>query len=96
MARLADFINQYQYLLRLDRPVMDQSGLTSEYLIDLGAFMQPSLDAAMAAQKDGADPTAVESAVVDAAGKLGLRLEPRKVSMTALVIDHIELTPTPQ
>jgi|HubBroStandDraft_1064217.scaffolds.fasta_scaffold414194_2 uncharacterized protein (TIGR03435 family) len=58
--------------------------------------MQPSLDAAMATQKDGDDPTAVESAVFGAVEKLGLRLEPRKVSMTALVIDHIEMTPTPQ
>jgi uncharacterized protein (TIGR03435 family) len=57
--------------------------------------MQPSLDAAMAAQKDGADPAAAESAVVDAAEKLGLRLEPRKVSMTAMVIDYREMTPTP-
>ena len=96
MARLADFINQYRDHLRLDRPVVDQSGLTGEYLIDLGAFMQPSLDAAMATQKDGADPTAVESAVVSAVEKLGLRLELRKVSMTALVIDHIEMTPMPQ
>lgn len=96
MARLAGFINQYDYVLRLDRPVVDQSGLKSEYLIDLEAFMQPLLDAAMPAQKDGADPTAVESAVFGAVEKLGLRLQPRKVSMTALVIDHIEMTPTPQ
>jgi len=50
MARAADFINQYQYVLRLDRPVVDQSGLNSDR-IDLEAFMQPLLDAAMAAQK---------------------------------------------
>jgi uncharacterized protein (TIGR03435 family) len=95
MARAADFINQYQYVLRLDRPVVDQSGIKSD-LIDLEAFMQPLLDAAMPAEKDGADPTAVESAVFGAVKKLGLRLEPRNVSMTALVIDHIEMTPTPQ
>jgi uncharacterized protein (TIGR03435 family) len=75
---------------------VDQSGLKSEYLIDLEAFMLPSQAAAMAAQKDGADPTSAESALFSAAEKLGLRLEPRKVSMTALVIDHIEMTPTPQ
>jgi uncharacterized protein (TIGR03435 family) len=45
---------------------------------------------------DGADRMAMESAVFGAVEKLGLRLEPRKVSMTALVIDHIEMTPTPQ
>jgi uncharacterized protein (TIGR03435 family) len=96
LARLADFINQYRDYLRLDRPVVDQSGLKSEYLIDREAFMLPSQAAAMAAQKDGADPTAAESALFSAAEKLGLRLEPRKVPMTALVIDHIEMTPTPQ
>jgi uncharacterized protein (TIGR03435 family) len=74
MARLADFINQYRDYLRLDRPVVDQSGLKSEYLIDLEAFMLPSQAAAMAAQKDGADPTAAESALFSAAEKLGLRL----------------------
>ena len=95
MARVADFINQYQYVLRLDRPVVDQSGLKSE-LINLEAFVQPLLDAAMAAKRDGADPTAVESAVFGAVEQLGLRLEPRKVSMTTLVIDHIDMTPTPQ
>ena len=45
---------------------------------------------------DGADRMAMESALFSAAEKLGLQLEPRKVSMTALVIDHIEMTPTPQ
>jgi len=96
MTRLAEFISQYRDYLRLGRPVVNQSGIKGEYLIDLEAFMQPSLDAAMAAEKDGADPTAAESAVFSAAEKLGLRLEPRKVSMIALVIDHIEMTPTPQ
>jgi uncharacterized protein (TIGR03435 family) len=74
---------------------VDQSGLNSDR-IDLEAFMQPLLNAAMATQKDGADRMAMESAVFGAVEKLGLRLEPRKVSMTALVIDHIEMTPTPQ
>ena len=93
MAQAADFINQYQYVLRLSRPVVDQTGVESDH-IDLGAFVQPLLDAAIAAQKDGDDPMAVESAVLGAVQKLGLRLEPRKASMTALVITHIELTPT--
>ena len=95
MARVADFINQYQNVLRLERPVVDQSGLKSN-LINLEAFMQPLLDAAAAVKRDGADSTAVESAVFGALEKLGLRFEPRKVSMTALVIDHIEMTPAPQ
>jgi uncharacterized protein (TIGR03435 family) len=95
MARAAEFINQYQYVLHLDRPVVDQTGLESD-LINLEAFLQPLIDAAMAAQKDGADRMAVEGAVFGAVEKFGLRLEPRKVSMTALVIDHIEMTPTPQ
>jgi uncharacterized protein (TIGR03435 family) len=56
----------------------------------------PLLNAALAAKKDGAHPMAVESAVLGAFQQLGLRLEPRKASMTALVITHIELTPTPE
>jgi uncharacterized protein (TIGR03435 family) len=94
MARAADFINQYQDVLRLSRPVVDQTGVEADR-IDLASFVQPLLDAAIAAQKDGADPMAVESAVLGAVQKLGLRLEPRNASMTALVITHIE-TPTPE
>jgi uncharacterized protein (TIGR03435 family) len=95
MAQAADFINQYQYVLRLSRPVVDQTGVEADH-IDLASFVQPLLDAAIAAQKDGADPMAVESAVLGSVQKLGLRLEPRKASMTVLVITHIELTPTPE
>jgi len=95
MAQAADFINQYQDVLRLSRPVVDQTGVEADH-IDLASFVQPLLDAAIAARKDGADPMAVEIAVLGAVQKLGLRLEPRKASMTALVITHIELTPTPE
>ena len=94
MAQAADFINQYQYVLQLSRPVVDQTGVEADH-IDLSSFVQPLLDAAIAAKKDGADPIAVESAVLGAVQKLGLRLEPRKAPMPALVITHIELTPTP-
>lgn len=95
MAQAADFINQYQNVLQLSRPVVDQTGVEADY-IDLASFVQPLLDAAIAARKDDADPLAVESAVLGAVQRLGLRLEPRKASMTALVINHIELTPTPE
>jgi uncharacterized protein (TIGR03435 family) len=94
MAQAADFINQYQYVLQLSRPVVDQTAVQADH-IDLASFVQPLLDAAIAAKKDTADPMAVESAVLGAVQKLGLRLEPRKASMTALVITRIELTPTP-
>jgi uncharacterized protein (TIGR03435 family) len=94
MVQAADFINQYQYVLQLSRPVVDQTGVEADHM-DLSSFVQPLLDAAIAAKKDGADPMAVESAVLGAVQKLGLRLEPRKAPMPALVITHIELTPTP-
>ena len=94
MAQAADFINQYQYVLQLSRPVVDQTGVEADR-IDLASFMQPLLNAASAAKKDGADAMEVESAVLGAVQKLGLRFEPRKASMTALVITHIDLTPTP-
>jgi uncharacterized protein (TIGR03435 family) len=95
MAQAADFINQYQHVLQLSRPVVDQSNVEADH-IDLASFVQPLLDAAIAAQKDGVDALAVESAVLSAVRKLGLRLEPRKASLAALVITHIELTPTPE
>jgi uncharacterized protein (TIGR03435 family) len=95
MAQAADFINQYQYVLQLSRPVVDQTGVDADH-IDVASFVQPLLDAAITARKDSADSMDVESAVLGAVQKLGLRLEPRKASMTVLVITHIELTPTPE
>lgn len=95
MAQAVDFINQYDYVLRLSRPVVDQTGLEVDR-IDRAAFVQPLLDAALAANRDGADPMAVESAVLGAVHQLGLRLEPRKARMTALVVAHIDMTPTPE
>jgi uncharacterized protein (TIGR03435 family) len=95
MAQAADFINQYQYVLQLSRPVVDQTGIDADH-IDVASFVQPLLDAAITARKDSADSMEVESAVLGAVQKLGLRLEPRKASMTVLVITHIELTPTPE
>jgi uncharacterized protein (TIGR03435 family) len=38
MARAADFINQYDYVLRFSRPVVDQTGLEADH-IDLASFV---------------------------------------------------------
>jgi len=95
MAQAADFINQYQNVLQLNRPVVDQTGVEADH-IDLASFVQPLLDAAIAARKDGGDAISVESAVLGAVQRLGFRLQARKAAMTALVITHLELAPTPE
>lgn len=66
------------------RPVLDRTGLTGRYDINLGTFrvggIAPSTDSTES------DSQTVFSAV----GDLGLKLEPAKEQMEILVIDHIE------
>jgi uncharacterized protein (TIGR03435 family) len=70
---------------RLDRPVVDQTGLTGQY--DLTVHPLPITHY---------DPkaTTVEntdfSGIIDGVKNLGLRLEPAKVPTNVLIIDHID------
>jgi uncharacterized protein (TIGR03435 family) len=79
MDSLAFFMNTY-----LDRPVLDRTGLTGTYDIDLdvsrdldsGPGPMPMLDL-----KSAVEP-------------LGLKLDPRKESFEIIVVDHAEKAPT--
>jgi uncharacterized protein (TIGR03435 family) len=64
----------------VDRPVIDQTGLTGRYKVDL----EWTVDS------DGSSP-GIFSAVQE---QLGLKLEPRKGPIDTLVIDHAEKVPT--
>jgi uncharacterized protein (TIGR03435 family) len=67
----------------LELPVMNMTGLTGEYRIDLK--WPPNFEEA----RNGHDP-----GMVTAIQRLGLRLEKRKAAYNVLVVDHIEPTPT--
>jgi uncharacterized protein (TIGR03435 family) len=70
---------------RLDRPVVDQTGLTGQY--DLTVHPLPITHY---------DPKATNventdfSGIIDGVKNLGLRLEPAKVPTNVLIIDHID------
>lgn len=86
------------------RPVLDKTGLPGNYQIALDLSMQDMMSAARAAGVGGPGMPALPptDAASDPSGgsvftsveKLGLRLEPRKEQIDAIVVDHIEKTPT--
>jgi uncharacterized protein (TIGR03435 family) len=84
---------------QLNAPVIDATGLTGKYDINMyweargfsSGFLRggpPGADAAAAPEPDG--PT-IFTAIQD---QLGLRLQSKKASVEALVIDHLEKVPT--
>jgi uncharacterized protein (TIGR03435 family) len=62
-----------------EAPVVDETGLTGKYSVTIGTSTSP----------DGSGDT-----VFDAVEKLGLRLEPRKVTVEAVVVDEVSKSPT--
>ena len=64
----------------LDRPVVDQTGLTGNY--DFTLQFAPAV---------GADPDSQAPSIFTAVQEqLGLKLEPAKAPLDVLVIDHVE------
>ena len=70
----------------LDRPLIDQTGLTGPYRI----LLQWQLDDPVPGLSGPPPPLNLRQAVQD---QLGLILEPRKAPVEVLVIDHAEKTP---
>jgi uncharacterized protein (TIGR03435 family) len=62
-----------------EAPVVDETGLTGKYTVTIGVSTRP----------DGSGDT-----VFDAVEKLGLKLEPRKVTVETVVVDQVSKTPT--
>lgn len=88
--------------MAVDRPVIDLTGLQGEYMVSLEFLMQ-DLAARMTARRaspaasDGGAPAASDPRVSSAfqdVQTLGLKLEPRKLPLPFLVIDHLEKLPT--
>ena len=73
--------------LRVDRPVVDRTGLTGNYAIRLEV---PRL----APAEPGALPSGTADIITAVREQLGLSLVPRTEPTTVLMIDHVEM-PTP-
>ena len=103
MARLAETLSPF-----LDKPVLDMTELKGNYQVALdlaledlknvarkfGAAMPgaaPSSDAGKLPSDAVSDPSGSVFATVQ---QLGLKLEPRKLPLDLIVVDHIEKTPT--
>ena len=87
--RLTDFFRSLlaeQLSGMLDRPVVDQSGLEGDWVIDL----QWTLDSSDAPGADSIAPS-IFTAMQE---QLGLRLVAGKGPVRQLVVDHVEKLPT--
>lgn len=100
LAALADSLSRFS-----ERPIVDQTGIQGQYDFDLefmpenmgGMRRMAPMGAPRPAAGDGpqADPQGEQAGTIfEALQKYGLKLEPRKAPMEALVIDHIEKAPT--
>jgi uncharacterized protein (TIGR03435 family) len=80
----------------LDPAVVDMTGLKGRYQANLDTSMADLI--AFLTSPGPKDPAAVQDAqagmVRDGLKKLGLQLEPRKVPLETIVIDHLEKNPT--
>jgi uncharacterized protein (TIGR03435 family) len=60
-------------------PVVDETGLTGEYKVTLDTWSNPDVPG---------------GTIFDAVEKLGLKLEPRKLTVETVVVDQVSKTPT--
>ena len=93
MELLAESLTYY-----LDRPVLDRTGLTGSYQMELALS---AADLRFAAAKSGyavpapaQDSEPVGASLVASVRKLGLRLNPQQTSIETIVVDHAERTPS--
>ena len=104
---MAEFADRLSTVLSDDfkTPVMDQTGLTGRYDLQLSytkdmraasAVVSASARAAAAADsaEAGSDPSGAISLMDAFSRELGLKFEQRKRPMQVLALDHIEETPT--
>ena len=88
-ASIADFIGEIQRIV-LDRPVVDRTGLTGKYNIELSFTREDAQSLGLTELSDSAAPnllTALQQ-------QLGLKLEATRTQVDILVIDQAE-KPTP-
>jgi uncharacterized protein (TIGR03435 family) len=74
---------------RLDRDVVDKTGLTGRYDLTVHPLPYPHYDPKSSSVED-----TDFSAIIDGVKTLGLRLEPAKADTLVLFVDHIDRPPT--
>jgi uncharacterized protein (TIGR03435 family) len=74
---------------RLDRNVVDQTGLTGRYDFNVKPLPYPHYDPKSVNVED-----TDFAGIIDGVKSLGLRLEPTKADSSVIVIDHIDRPPT--
>ena len=104
MLALADLLSGF-----VDRPVLDTTELKGTYQVTLELSMEDLMNGAraqgiqippMGAGGRGGGPTAsgpadpTGSSVFESVQKLGLKLEPRKMPVNQVIVDHMEKMPT--
>ena len=97
VASMLDWLSRFT-----DRPVVDQTGLAGRYDLDLDVSRDEMLnaargagmviDAARRAPEGATDPGG--DSVFGSVQKAGLKLEPRRLPLTLLVVDRLDKTPT--
>jgi uncharacterized protein (TIGR03435 family) len=88
----------------VDRPVVDMTGLTGNYEVAVDLSAEDAMNVARASVMflpargggggDGAASDPPGTSVYTSIGNLGLKLEPRKLPLDVLVVDHMEKVPT--
>ena len=93
MAELCDFLGRF-----VDRPVVDATGITGAYQLEFDIPTEELKRAKMAAEGvhggDSAGDPAGATVIFASLQQLGLRAEPRKMTVDFLVVDHAEKVPT--
>ena len=84
-----------------DRPIVDETGLKGRYDVTMDVSMQDVMAAVRSAGANVPPPAAGVTEASEPSGSLftviksmGLKLEPRKVPMLVVVVDHCEKMPT--
>jgi uncharacterized protein (TIGR03435 family) len=94
MFQMTDRISRLVEMLPMfleDRPVMDRTGLTAVYDIDLQVEMEPEQIRRMPGAGAAFDGFGYAPGVFDAMSKLGLKLEASKRPVDILTIDRVEM-----
>jgi len=96
MDRLAEKLTQF-----LDRPIINMTGLEGDFQVTLDIAQSEAINVARragVAMPEDAPPSGEASepggaSIFQSVRKLGLKLDPRKVNVTKLIIDHLEEVP---
>jgi uncharacterized protein (TIGR03435 family) len=84
-----------------DRPIVNMTGLEGDFQVTLDIAVSEAINAARragAAMPEDAPPSGEASepggaTIFQSVQKLGLKLDPRKVNITMLIVDHLEKAP---